>query len=438
MLSIVCHNKTPRLKYVCAFIFAEQFGMDHEIVDKLIDGNCISYGSDTRAAVSIPSAGLIFEEDIRPQQTSYKEKDGKQYLFYIEGETFPFDIFSAIFYLLSRYEEYLLHQKDHYGRYDHQESVAYQKGFLHKPIIDEWLNDFKMVLLKQFPDLVFKEKNTVFTPTYDIDIAYSFLGKGWWRNLAGFLKAPSVQRLRVLAGRKKDPYDAYDWLDELHKSFNLQPIYFFLVAAQKGKFDKNISVLSEKLAKLIVETSSKYKIGIHPSWKSFLDAKTVRQEFNYLSKKANKKINLSRQHYIRLMLPDSYRLLAEIGITDDYSMGYGSSNGFRSSTANSFYWFDVEKNCSTSLITHPFCYMDATSIFVDKKSASNALEEMKNLYTLCKKNDAPFISIFHNSYLGDSEVGRKYRKIYLEFVRWIENFNQQNQVSKPSSQDFSK
>ena len=76
-----------------------------------------------------------------------------QAFFKSEGD-YPFDIFSAVFYLLSRYEEYLPHKKDMYGRYAHENSLAFKEGFLNLPLINIWLEDFKNVLKKKFPSLI--------------------------------------------------------------------------------------------------------------------------------------------------------------------------------------------------------------------------------------------------------------------------------------------
>ena len=72
---------------------------------------------------------------------------------------------------------------------------------------------------------------------------------------------------------------------------------------------------------------------------------------------------ISRQHFIRFTLPDTYRQLINAGIKEEFSMGYGSVNGFRASVALPFYWFDLEKNEATSLLVYLFCFMDANSFF---------------------------------------------------------------------------
>jgi len=72
-----------------------------------------------------------------------------------------------------------------------------------------------------------------------------------------------------------------------------------------------------------------YKIGVHPSWQSGDDESLLKEEIEWLEVMSDKKILSSRQHFIRLTLPDTYRQLIWAGIQKDFSMGYGSINGFR-------------------------------------------------------------------------------------------------------------
>jgi hypothetical protein len=68
----------------------------------------------------------------------------------------------------------------------------------------------------------------------------------------------------------------------------------------------------------------KYSIGIHPSWASGDNENLLGSEIETLESATGKKITASRQHYIRFTLPHTFRRLIAAGITDDYSMGYGS------------------------------------------------------------------------------------------------------------------
>jgi hypothetical protein len=75
------------------------------------------------------SAWIVNETGIHEQKINCSEWKGKKIFFATAGDI-PFDIFSAAFYLLSRYEEYLPHELDEYGRYSHTGSIAYKEDFL--------------------------------------------------------------------------------------------------------------------------------------------------------------------------------------------------------------------------------------------------------------------------------------------------------------------
>ncbi len=424
MVSIISATINPRLKYVCDFIFTQYYELPYELIldsSKATSSNFIFYGleSDSNRGMYIPSASLLSGKGIAPQNLNITKTKTATLLFSFPEIEIGFDIFSAIFYLLSRYEEYLETTPDEYGRFDAINAVAYQNDFLHLPMIDIWLKEFKMSLEAHFSDLVFANHTFSFLPTYDIDIAFSYKAKGWLRNIGGFLKSPSIERIKVLLGQQKDPYDCYSELQNLHQRYQLQPIYFFLLAQRLGKYDKNIAPSNVALQQLIKSVAKNDEVGIHPSWQSYLQPSTIKQEIKLLEDITDSSIGKSRQHYLRMNLPQSYQTLIECGISNDYSMGYGTMNGFRASTSFPFYWYDLANEKTTSLKIHPFCYMDSTSIFVDNKTANEALQEMKTLYLECKRYEVPFISIFHNNFLGTAEEGKGYGEMYAEFLKGL-------------------
>jgi hypothetical protein len=170
-------------------------------------------------------------------------------------------------------------------------------------------------------------------PTYDIDIAYAYNYKGWARNLGRFIASPSIDRIAVLLRLRDDPFDAYRWLDQLHQRYHLQPIYFFLVAERNARYDKNILPRKNGLQQLVRVHARKYPVGLHPSWRSGDRPELLGREKQVLEDLCGRLVTRSRQHYIRFSLPEGYRRLIQAGITDDYSMGYGTINGFRASVA---------------------------------------------------------------------------------------------------------
>lgn len=133
-----------------------------------------------------------------------------------------------------------------------------------------------------------------------------------------------------------------------------------------------------------------------------------------------KEVFLSRQHYIRFHLPSSYRRLAEAGITDDYSMGYGSINGFRASTGNAFYWYDLEKDACSHLKVHPFCFMDANAFYEQEQNPASGFAELKHYYDCCKNYQTTFCTIWHNNFLGTDSLYNGWKECYEKFIRLVQ------------------
>ena len=430
---IVYANKiTPRLQYVADFIGKEITGEPFQLTtDSFIfndyNGPKINYGYETVSndEFLIVSYSLLFEDSIRKQNISCLKVNGFPAFYKSEGD-YPFDIFAATFYLLSRYEEYLPHQKDMYGRYAHENSLAFKEGFLNLPLINIWLEDFKRILKKKFPTLTIHHSPFTFQPTYDIDEAFAFKNKELSKMAGGFARSLvngewSIvnERLKVLRGKINDPYDAYDWMDKLHGENNLKPLYFFHVGIEKGKYDKNISPSLPAMQQLIKQHAEKYSIGIHPSWASGDNESLLEKEIKVLELATGKEITASRQHYIRFTLPHTFRRLITAGITDDHSMGYGSINGFRASVASSFYWYDLGKEQQTDLLLHPFCFMEANSFFEQKYLPQRAYEEMMHYYNAVKDVNGTMITIWHNNFLGTYPLFSGWRDVYEEFVRQV-------------------
>jgi hypothetical protein len=428
-MMLYCPDITPRVRWIVDFCGDQLFDSPISITSdkqefERTEGPRINYSAEQIPGIfAIRPAGLLSETAIRHQSITCFEYNGRKAFFPVEGD-FPFDIFSASFYLLSRYEEYLPHEKDIFGRFAHTQSLAWREGFLDIPLVNYWLRDLRDALGRKYPEMIFRYTIFKFVPTYDIDSAWSFLNKGWRRNLGGALKSVVKgewrllrERVGVLQGRFRDPFDAYEWLDSLHLYCRLRPYYFFLVAARCSGVDRNTPPSSGALQELIHYHSSGYRVGIHPSWRSGDEKRVLREEIEWLEVIAGKPITRSRQHYIRFTLPHTYRHLLTYGIRQEFSMGYGSINGFRASVASSFYWYDLPKEEVTALRIFPFCFMDANSYYEQKQTAAGTMTELMHYYRHIRKVNGLMVTIWHNSFLGTDPEFAGWRQVYEVFLK---------------------
>lgn len=430
MLLIYTKTLTPRLEYIVQTLM-DGLGVEYRLTDDFtafenFEVAKLNYSSELFEPNSFQvfPIDLLFENDIREQQIECFQYEDLTAFFKTSSPDFPFDIFSASFYLISRYEEYLPHQLDSYGRYAHENSLAFRENFLHLPLVNLWLQKFRKAVQAKFPSLTFNPKPFSYTPTYDVDIAFSYTGKGLVRNVVGGLRSmvkgewlSMKERIAVLMNNQKDPFDIYEWLDDLHKQYNLQPIYFFLLAEEQIGYDKNIPPSNKQLQQLIKNLSEKYEVGIHPSWQSGDDVSLLHSEVERLKSITNSEVKSSRQHYIRMTFPDTYRQLIAAGIDKDHSMGYGSINGFRASYCLPYKWFDLEKNDVTNLTIYPFCWMEANSHFEQHYSLQQATEELEHYISIIKQVDGMLITIMHNHLLGDEQLFKGWKEMYRTGIR---------------------
>ncbi len=426
---ILLHEPTARHRYVFAHIFG-RLGVDYSIThnkEEFLDSEQpkFSYGYlPVDNELHFFENGLLSERDLRRQMPDTGSYCGVKVLFNHSFVTaaLPYDIFSAVFYMLTRYEEYLPFRADEHGRFEADQSLAQREGFQYIPVVDYWIGQLAAVLGKRFPELKFTEEVYRFVPTYDIDIAYSFRHKGWVRNLGGFMRDSFrmncdsyFSRLLVLPGLKPDPFDSYDYQFALQEKYGLQPIYFFHPGTY-GKYDKNIAPENKNIRKLLGRISEKATLGLHPSWLSADKPEMIPLEKIRLEEACGKPIYCARQHFIRLRFPDTYRNYIAQGITDDYSMGWATDAGFRAGTSREFKFFDLLENKSTELTVHPFVFMEGVFKFYKNYPTADIMAQIEALTNEVKKTKGTFISLWHNESLGTSRPWQGWREIYEQMI----------------------
>ena len=429
---------TPRLQYIVTTLLGNDVAITTS-QDEFIQASTFkinySLSKITDDELWIVPHSLLHQTTIQQQTIDCFKWNGLTAFFKTNGNL-PFDVFAASFYLISRYEEYLPNEKDEHGRYAHTNSIAYTKNFLQQPLVDLWLQKLAEIT----SDFRLPTSDFCFLPTYDIDIAYQYQHQPIIKNVYGFFRDvlkgnfdKVVERGNVYSGNQNDPFDTFDWLDEMHTQYGLQPIYFLLTLLKYGDYDKNVLAKNKAVQKLYQQLSKKYTVGLHPSYKSSEEeisgnsslrdsvraerSNLIRKEKELLEKIINQPITISRNHYLRFTIPLTYRKLIAIGHTDDYSMAYSTINGFRASTSKPFYWYDVEKEITTALLIHPFSYMEANSFFHQKFSAQEAAEEMQYYYDIIKSVNGTYITLFHNHFLTEQSEWIEWRNMYAMFLK---------------------
>jgi len=186
---------------------------------------------------------------------------------------------------------------------------------------------------------------------------------------------------------------------------------WFIHAGSWGQHDKPISLLHPAMKKIVADLSKEFKLGIHPSYKSFRKNDTLSKEINRLSGVVGMKITRSRQHYLRFRLPETYIELTKMGIHEEYSMGYPDRIGFRAGTCTPFTFYDLASDETLNLKVYPFAVMDSTLIFTNNCSIGESIQTINGLIDVVKSVKGLFISVWHVDYLSESYPGKGWWKV---------------------------
>ena len=414
MLLVFAPKITNRLKYTFTLVLKNLLGLDFQFTTSAEEfasyqGPRMIYGKQAQVGeLCFGACDLLFQRGITISDVPIFAKDGLFGLFpvYCKDAVLPFDPFASVFYMVSRYEEYLPYRKDVFGRFTAHESLAYKKGFLNKAVVNRWALQISDILKQHFNGLKFQFPAYQFVPTIDVDSAWSHLNKGLLRTSGGYARdllngnfAEIKARTRVLAGMDRDPFDSFSALHALHERYGLEPLYF-IVFGEYGQYDKNGPTQNPAYKHLIKSLADYARVGLHPAYASNSSTNRLKMEVDRLSDVLKREIHHSRQHFLKLELPITYRNLINFDIRHDYTMGFAAESGFRAGICSPFLFYDLDLDVQTNLMVHPFTVMDGTLKDYLKLPNDKVLQYVEPLINEVKAVGGTFVSLWHNETHG--------------------------------------
>ena len=422
MILVYTPKITRRIEYIFKHIFVNIIGLNVDFTSEVnefvsFEGPKLSYAPKRLSnEFYIKSNSILLEQGFSDIEIDVKDWDESKCFFYNENGTVPFDIFAASFYLISRYEEYLPHLKDVYGRFSFQESIAHKNNFLEEPVIDIWAYKLKESLCSFFPNVIFDDRKFKLKTIIDVPSVYYYKNKGFLRTIGGVftdlarLKPKNIYtRLLVIFRLQKDPYDTFNWIVNKQKQVSDKFLFFFLV----GKFstyDKNISLIKQPFVNIIKLVSDYSIIGLKLSFFALNNLNILKKEKADIESITNRDLTISRNSFSKVNLPINYRNLIKLNIREDYTMGYVNKIGFRASTCTPFLFYDIDNDIQTPLLINPYNLMDYSLLninsFLDKK------EKVIETINKVKSVNGTFTSIFHNYSFSNDSRWKRFKEIF--------------------------
>jgi hypothetical protein len=364
---------------------------------------------------NIPNTINIYENDFAP------EKDipiiwGEDNLIVNEKTiNCGLDIFSSAFFLLSRWEEYVIKERDENSRFQASSSLMAKMNILHRPLVNEYAEMLWNFLTHLGYDGERKYYKPEFIITHDIDqplrlVNLKMLVKTAGRDLLMFkdIKGAAFDVFIYFFNKINDKYDPaniYDFFMDLSEKAGVKSQFYFQ-NAKKTPFDWGFDVNS-KLVQGIFENIKKrgHIIGFHPSYFTYNNSELWKEEYNGLCQATGIKINCGRQHYLRFEVPTTWQIWDDNNMEYDSTVGYAEKEGFRCGTCSTYSVYNILTRKKLRVKEMPLTLMELALMRYQKNvSASEFLQRTDKLMDTTRKYGGNFVLLFHNSYFD--------RKIY--------------------------
>ncbi|MBP7514100.1 MAG: polysaccharide deacetylase family protein [Flavobacteriales bacterium] len=411
MLHVLLETPSPRARYVVRHVFERMLGWQVIFVASREElrsspGARLSYGAvPVHDAFNIPSIGW-FDTPSKHTRPGFEGK-GRDLVLFPRGPRA--DVFAAVFHLIALEAEYLPYTKD-----EHERTVADELPLVtaqaHEfPMVDIWVRKLAQELKVSFSELPEPRRAYRHVLTVDMDNGLKYAARSWQRAMGASAKDLAsgrvtrfFERWNVRMGNTEDPYASFvDRLSEVRSK--VDRMIAFVLTRGEGRFDHAARIDHPVFLDLLERLAQMAEIGLHPSYESSRDERIIGREREQLVKATGRSIVLSRQHFLRWRMPDTFRALLANGVIEDHSIGFSDRVGFRAGTCTPFPWYDLERDEETPLMLHPFAVMDSALANRTGEGLQKAIGEMKHMSDAVREVKGTFVSVWHDRFLSGHE-----------------------------------
>jgi len=353
---------------------------------------------------------LFWGEAAQGNDKPFAERVSKDtVLFYV-------DIIATTFFMLSRWEEVIVPDRDEHDRFPATASVAYKQGFLDRPIVDEYaliLREWVKVLL---PGWEPKPRMFSIKLSHDIDFVQRIPGALATIRRAGgdVLKRRSLAQVgrtlwlgindaasAVLVPEQNSYLRSIYFLAELSHKYGLESTFYFLVSHPGDPFSDTGCNPELPWVKQCMEDLQQmgFEVGLHPSYDTLQNPEMLAAEKATLDKVLGHACRGGRQHFLRFRAPDTWRHWEQVGLTYDSTITYADHEGFRCGTCHPFRPFDVVQDRELDLWEYPLIVMDGTLHDYRGLTPEQGEARILELAQRCKQVEGTFTLLWHNTSL---------------------------------------
>jgi peptidoglycan/xylan/chitin deacetylase (PgdA/CDA1 family) len=145
----------------------------------------------------------------------------------------------------------------------------------------------------------------------------------------------------------------------LEREHDVRSTFYFVPSTSSGSRDPAYDIADPEVSSIIGRLQEAgWEVAVHGSFQSYADASQLIYERHRLADIAGVELWGIRQHYLRLMVPQTFRAQAKAGLVYDASLGYPDVLGFRAGAASPFWVFDAQDQRQLPLLELPLTVME--------------------------------------------------------------------------------
>ncbi len=349
------------------------------------------------------------------------------------NHTVHFDVLGLVYWMLNRVEEIGRFDLDNHGRFPATASHAYQRGYLERPVVDEWLYVLGQVIEKQWPGIILKKHRFSINVSHDVDNPSRYGFKSWKKILRGMatdvvrrsdfknaVLAPLVRFNTTSRLHLRDPSNTFEWLMDVSELHGLTSAFYFICGNTDPGFDAEYKPEHPAIRTLMRRIHQRgHEIGLHPSYGTYQTPSLIKAEAKRLrliaAEEGIEQLHWGgRMHYLRWEQPTTLQAWNDAEMTYDSSLGYADLPGFRCGTSFEFPAFDPVAGESLSLRIRPLIAMETTIIaphYLGLGAGESALQKFDQLKQKCQAFGGCFTLLWHNCQFEKEEERRLYQQI---------------------------
>jgi hypothetical protein len=418
----------PERRYILDVVLTDWLGLEWELRTSVRSDVRIALAEDPAgASLTLPDVLFATPPDqwlSEASLPSVTRLDGVPVLY--DG-----DVFGGAFFMLTRYEELVVADRDQHDRFPAASSVAGREGFLDRPVVDEHVERLWEALQRTWPRLQRRPRAFEVVLTHDVDDPLATLQHGARdvvRQLGGDLvrrRDPrlATRRVRSLLGDPSlDPHNTFDLLMDVSERHGVRSAFYFL--AHRDERPRAGAYLFEDpwVRSLVARIAQRgHEIGFHPSFCTYRDAERTREELARLQRVAEaagvqQEQWGGRQHYLRWANPDTWRNWEAAGLAYDSTLAYSEAVGFRTGTCHPYRVFDLRERRPLNLREDPFQVMDVTLLSSMGLSLDGARAAVLAVAAQCRRYQGRLGILWHNNTLLRSEREQRWYAALVEAV----------------------